>query len=309
MQSIVDLQAEQNPPLDTLFTACIEAENIQDMVDQIFPHLEQWLGVDIFAITMVEDRSVMVASKGNIDPILQQRICVHSAACIGVTVKSQSTPNCGLDLMWVGQTPTCDSRRIDSDADILWTGAIQTNGWLRAVITLYGEQIRPISIREQASLKALSSKVRDAIVRFRHLRTTREPSVKMAPAEGQILCFRLEHMAFVARCYGTDRAALLQREAATCLGQKISHVERIEALGPDRVLLVRKPGVQVLSSAALNKVCEHLGKVESRDGIPLMMVEEETSGIETIENDRSFPIIDSHLMPSIKTREQSYSVG
>jgi hypothetical protein len=267
------------------------------------------MDVDIFAITMVDQGSVLVSSRRNIDPQLQKRICLHSRTFTTFEESGRNTPNCGLDLIWIGQTPTAGSPRINSNAEILWTGVIQTGGWLRAVITLYSEKIRPLRSREQSALKHLTAAIKDGLIRFTRGPETQMPSKVAPPDKGQLLCFKLEHMDFVIRCFGKDRASQLQHEAASYLAQNISDIGRMKVVGLDRILLERRANSHPMSPIEVQHLCADALKAASLEAIPILIVPEDIVTLGLHDLQRPTNAAELSLMPTLQTRQDQSLVG
>lgn len=276
MERIVRVHGDHDSDLNEIFTACDTAVSAADLVNDIFPPIQRWLGVDILAITMVEDRSILVASQRNIDPILQQKLCVHSARCIGIEAKRHMTRHCGLDLIWVGHTPSSASGRIDSGAQILWTGSIQENGWLKGLVTVYREKIAPLSHRQNLGLKSLTRKLRDTLSRLEDARGNRMALRDRAIPRPQVTVLRLRESEFILRCFGLDVARALQQEVTSLLLSQIPGIADIRRLGCDRILLRLQEGQTNVSSETWQKFLADARRVTTRCGIPLDLEVEET---------------------------------
>lgn len=295
--------------LDKIVTACRAASSVEDLLNEIYPELATWIGADIVAITMVKDRSVMVASRQNIDPILQQRICVHSSRCIGMETELQKTRHCGLDLIWVGKTPTYQSGRLNSESQILWTGAIQFDGWLRGIVTLYREQIEPLTTRQVSELKMMMREIREAMSRFDAARLPALATVIEQMPSPQVLVFRLDHTGFMRHCFGEKIALEVQCDAALFLERHIADVESFTVLDENRIIMTRKAGVDPLTSDCHEQLLSEANLLVSRHGLPIFICEETTRTLTPMNRERVTDDLSNYFTPREQTPGMSMLAG
>jgi hypothetical protein len=228
------------PQFTDMARICAASHTIEELTEKIFTPMATWLGVDLISLTLIEGRSVVTVADGEAPDILMQRIRTHAARCIGINATHPGDcDEIRITPIDTGIARTYDG--IEGDAQILWTAALQHEGRLIAVLTLYRNGTVPLSPLEITTLKQMRGLVSSAIVRIAEVGGSEQtaPVPAISPENDEsVFVLHIQDTALIVENFGSTRLRQLQNEVVARVEEIIREDAVIARVGSNRVIVI-----------------------------------------------------------------------
>ena len=293
------------PQFADVARACSAAQTIESLTEQTFRPLAAWVGIDLISLTLIGPQRVVTVSNGSAPELLIQRIKTHAARCIGINATHPGQ----CDQIQVTDIETGidrDDDGIQDDAQILWTAALQHEGRLIAVLTIYRNGTAPLSPLEIAALKQIRGLVSAAIIRIEASQAIDESTELLLEdvvgAAESIHVLHISDAHLIEENLGAEQLGRIQGEILAVIETRLEDTAIIGRIGRDRVIIIRH--IEGINDAAVDitdciKACQ---SITVAPGIQLDLTVEEgevlhhgsrsPEGFET-ERPQAFPAVDT----------------
>ncbi len=305
MRAENDTQWAVIPQFSDVARACSAAQSVESLTEQTFTPLAAWVGIDLISLTLIGPQRVVTVSNGAAPELLIQRIKTHAARCIGINATHPGQ----CEQIIVTDIDTGierDDDGIEDDAQILWTAALQHEGRLIAVLTLYRNGTAPLSPLEIAALKQIRGLVSAAIIRIES-EVVVDASIgfeieDVVGAAESIHILNIEDAHLIEENLGSEHLARIQGEILNLIEARIEDTATIGRIGHNRIIIIRN--IEGINDDAIDitdciKACQ---SITVAPGIRLDLTVEEgeilhhgnrsPEGYET-ERPQAFPAVDT----------------
>jgi hypothetical protein len=244
--------------LGEVYRACANEPTVESLMTQIQEPLRTWLNVDVMSLALVNAPSVLVASQNPLTDSFTSRIRTHAARCLEGKSKAICHPD-DIIVQQVGTVsqiiPNCE------ETNILWTGALESQGRMLAIATFYRQQAGAVSPLELTALRQIRSLVCDGLLRIMD-----GPNVEMetfttdfdSGSRADVVVISIEDAKLISATFGESRIRNIQDKVVSRVGQLRPNAFMIARLASDRVVVIEHQG-HGASFEAWNARIERIG--------------------------------------------------
>ena len=240
-----DEVAEHGAEISALYRACAHAENAEALLSEVQPVLLDWLNVDAVTLALVDDPAVLVVSRHPLTTSFMDRVRAHACRCLEGKSKLQRTPE---DIVVQQVGTVTESEQLNQDVGILWTGALESQARLLAVVTFYREESAIAHPSELARLRQVRSLVCDALVRILNQAHSAQLNARISVSPrrhtdgSDVMVLGIRDARLIRYAFGDDRLREIQEQLLDRIGTARRHSFLIARLGNDRIIVVDHPG-------------------------------------------------------------------
>ena len=249
-----------NTQLGDVYRVCANAETIDELVDNVREPLGNWLDIDATSIAFADDPAVILGAIGHVTDAFLDKIRRHAVRCIEGKGKGIRDPE-DIVIQHAGVPPCQDI--IDPDG-ILWTGAIENEGRLIAVLTFYRQASQQISPLEMTALRQIRNLISEAIHR---IQLTAQDFVTSATqlvddtVESDVVIVDIMDADLIGKAFGQQRVRNIQEELIESLTMTFPRAFMIARIGQTQVIIIAHPGDGHCLSAwttLITEACTHV---------------------------------------------------
>jgi GGDEF domain-containing protein len=231
-----------NTQLADVYRVCANSNSVDELIEHLREPLATWLDIDVTTIAFADDPAVILGSIGHVTEDFVGKIRRHAVRCIegkGKDIRGAED----IIVQHVG-APPCDDI-IDPDG-ILWTGAIEDDGRLLAVLTFYRQASQQISPLELTALRQIRNMISEGITRLhqkhQELGGNPLPIAVDKTTQSDVAIVRVDDAELITKAFGPKRVRSLQEELIERLSQTFPRAFMIARIAHDQVILIAHPG-------------------------------------------------------------------
>ncbi|MEE2789089.1 MAG: hypothetical protein VX589_17265 [Myxococcota bacterium] len=228
--------------LGDVYRACAQAETIDDLISDIREPLAAWLDIDVITLAFVDDPIVVLGSIGHLSDDFLGKIRRHSVRCFeGKSAHYNEQDD--VVIQHVGGVP-CDDL-IEPDG-ILWTGAIERERRLIAVLTFYRQASQQLSALELTALRQIRALISESVQRIHaavDLGVERSDDLHHASqVTSDVATTRICDADLMKKAFGPAHLAKVQGAMIQCLSAAFPRAFMLARIGADQVVIIAHPG-------------------------------------------------------------------
>ena len=261
MVPATDTNLDRDSFLADLYCICTEASDFRRLLQRVGPKLHEVLSTDVLSYLDIESQTLYLNGRA-VSLRESERIETHARRCLeGVDKQSIG----GQLFKIVGLKPRDQETESIAETDLLWTGAVEREGRLVGVMTLYGTQ-RNLDHGDKQLMGAVRGLIGDGDHRLKQVSTVRRHGVQ----EPGVDVFVLTIDTSVSR---GDITGLLMSKLQDAVAKRLAHhipdAFMVAKLGINRLMVVGNPN-QPLPLAHWDAACrEALETLSERTGIAI----------------------------------------
>lgn len=172
-----DLNFDRDAFLAEVYCICTEVKDFRRLLETVGPKLNEALSTEVLTYLDIETQTLYI--NGRCVTIRErERIEIHARRCLEGVDKTRSAAEA---FTMVGLKPQNPEDKRASETDLLWTGAVERDGRLVGVMTLYGTQ-RALDHSAKQLMRSVRGLIGDGEYRLKQLSTiksreTHQPGV------------------------------------------------------------------------------------------------------------------------------------
>jgi len=228
--------------LSEVYRVCVNEGSVESLMAQIQTPLQRWLNVDAITLALVDAPSVLVASQNPLTDSFQARIRAHSARCLEGKSKALCSPE---DIIVQEVGAISEIEPIGEETNILWTGALESQGRMLAIATFYRQQAAVVSPMELTALRQIRSLVCDALRRIIDRPIVeaghRTDSVDYG-LKADVAVISIQDAKLISATFGGQRLRSIQDEVVARLTASRPHTFMIARVTSDRIIVIEHEG-------------------------------------------------------------------
>jgi hypothetical protein len=261
MVPATDINFDRDSFLAELYCICTEASDFRRLLESVGPKLHQVLATDVLTYLDIESQTLYLNGR-SVTVRERERIEIHARRCLeGVDKHSNASDQ----FTMVGLTPMDAEAQSRSETDLLWTGAVEREGRLVGVMTLYGVQ-RASDHGAKQLMRSVRALIADGDHRLKQVSNIKRREVKQPGVDVFVLTIDTS----VSRGDITGLVmSKLQDAVAKRLAHHIPDAFMVAKLGINRLMVVGNPN-QPLPLAQWDEACRQaLKTLSERSGITI----------------------------------------
>jgi hypothetical protein len=228
-----DINFDRDTFLAELYCICTEANDFRQLIQQVGPKIHRALSTDVLTYLDIETQTLYL--DGRMVSIRErERIEIHAKRCLEGVDKTTSD---GHGFSVVGLRPQDSDAHVPDETDLLWTGAVEREGRLLGVMTLYGQQ-RSLDHSAKQLMRATRGLIADGGHRLKQVSAVKDRT----PEQSGVDVFVLTIDTSVSRGDITGLVmSKLQDAVAKRLANHIPDAFMVAKLGLNRLMVVGNP--------------------------------------------------------------------
>jgi hypothetical protein len=228
--------------LSDVYRVCVNEGSVESLMTQILRPLRGWLDVDAMTLALVDAPSVLVASQNPLTDSFQARIKGHTARCLEGKSKAICNPE---DIIVQQVGAVSEIEPIGEETNILWTGALESQGRMLAIATFYRQQAGAISPMELTALRQIRSLVCDALLRIidgPRMEVGRRSDNIDYGLKADIAVIEIQDARLISATFGRQRLRSIQDAVVARIAQSRPHAFMIVRVTLDRIIVIEHEG-------------------------------------------------------------------
>ena len=224
---------DQEAQTAELYCLCMESNRLERLIRDAGEKLAELIDARVVTYLDIERQQLHLVG-GITRGVLNERIEAHARRCLEGADK---LPQLGGHIEWIRHSEDDISSDESDQLQLLWTGAIERNGALVGVITLYATQ-RSLSLAESRLLRSSRTIIGESIQRLRDLEALRDEDPRGTNLDMFVVTIDPE----ASRGDVTGLAmSKLQDAVAKRLASQIPDAFMVAKLGINRLMVVGHP--------------------------------------------------------------------
>ena len=156
-----EMITEQEARLAELYCICMETQSIDRLFERAGQKLLDIIPAEFVTYLNVSQKTLHLSGRRP-SPAEWPRITSHANRCLEGADKSPSNDG---DLKTIHHGAERKQVTLAADADLVWTGAVERDGRLSGVVTVYGTH-QPLSSSDKQTLRSARTMLGDAVARI-----------------------------------------------------------------------------------------------------------------------------------------------
>jgi len=261
MVPATDINFDRDGFLAELYCICTEATEFRRLLERVGHTLHDVLCTDVLTYLDIESQTLYLNGR-SVTIREAQRIETHARRCLE-GVDKHSNPSDQITM--VGLTPQDVEAASGSETDLLWTGAVEREGRLVGVMTLYGTQ-RALDHGVKQLMRSVRGLIGDGDHRLKQVSSIKRREVSQPGVDVFVLTIDTS----VSRGDITGLVmSKLQDAVAKRLAHHIPDAFMVAKLGLNRLMVVGNPN-QPLPLAQWDIACRQaLERLSEQSGITI----------------------------------------
>ena len=229
----IAMTPEQEAQTADLYCLCMESNHLDRLIARAGEKLAEIMNAKVVTYLDIDSQYLHVIGTPPTQAC-KTRIAAHARRCLE---GSDKVVQAGDDIQQIAHGDDANSVAVDQEVELLWTGAIDRDGRLVGVITLYGEQ-RRLTVLDNRILRNARSIIGEAVHRLVELEQLRVSDSD----EPQLDMFIVTIDPAASRGDVTGLAmSKLQDAVAKRLASSIPDAFMVAKLGINRLMVVGHP--------------------------------------------------------------------